>query len=64
LSELEQEWGEWYTLGGVSRLLETLGLSYTRTSYTWKRSTTFLDNMESLIIKRDPVLNNYDGFFD
>ncbi|MDQ7864138.1 hypothetical protein RCO48_32860 [Peribacillus frigoritolerans] len=30
LSELEQEWGEWYTLGGVSRLLETLGLTYTR----------------------------------
>ncbi|MGZ9817537.1 helix-turn-helix domain-containing protein [Peribacillus simplex] len=41
---IELEWGEKYTLRGVSRLLKTLSLTYTRTSYTRKRSTTFLDN--------------------
>ncbi|MBT2648000.1 hypothetical protein J7E52_15095 [Bacillus sp. ISL-34] len=41
---IELEWGKRYTLRGVSRLLETLSLTYTRTSYTRKRSTTFLDN--------------------
>lgn len=41
---IELEWGERYTLRGVSRLLETLSLTFTRTSYTWKRSTTFFDN--------------------
>jgi putative transposase len=37
---IEKEWGETYTLRGrgVSRLLEDLGLSYTRPTYTLKKA--------------------------
>lgn len=35
---IEREWGQTYTLRGVSRLLEDLGLSYTRPTYTLKKA--------------------------
>jgi len=35
---IEKEWGETYTLRGVSRILEDLGLSYTRPTYTLKKA--------------------------
>ncbi|MBT2618537.1 MULTISPECIES: helix-turn-helix domain-containing protein [unclassified Bacillus (in: firmicutes)] len=34
---IAKEWGEKYTLRGISRLLETLGLRHTRPTYTRQR---------------------------
>lgn len=35
---IEKEWGQTYTLRGTSRLLQDLGLSYTRPTYTLKKA--------------------------
>jgi transposase len=35
---IQKEWGQTYTLRGISRLLEDLGLSYTRPTYTLKKA--------------------------
>jgi len=35
---IKREWGQTYTLRGVSNLLEDLGLSYTRPTYTLKKA--------------------------
>lgn len=35
---IKREWGETYTLRGVSRLLHALGLSYTRPTYTLEKA--------------------------
>ncbi|WP_411814290.1 helix-turn-helix domain-containing protein, partial [Cytobacillus horneckiae] len=35
---IQREWGQTYTLRGVSLLLEDLGLSHTRPNYTLKKA--------------------------